>query len=150
MTLQLRAARPDDLPALLDLERQFPGDRMSRRSLRRLLASPTALWILADDLGALRGYALVLLRRGSEVGRLYSLMVAPAARGQGLGFRLTGAAMVAARDAGRRRLRLEVRADNAEAVALYRRAGFREIGRTPAYYEDGQDAVRFEAEMGGP
>ena len=47
---------------------------------------------------------------------------------------------------GRRRGRyagvvLEVRASNAPAQALYRRAGFVVDGRRPRYYPDGEDAV---------
>jgi ribosomal protein S18 acetylase RimI-like enzyme len=151
VAIVLRPARPDDLPALLALEAGFPGDRLSRRSLRRFLAGTgTADAVVAEDLGRPVGYALVLRRRNSSVARLYSLIVARELRGQGLGFRLTVAAMVAAREAGCDRLRLEVRADNAKAIALYRQAGFREIGRQPDYYEDGEAAVRFETRMEAP
>jgi len=41
-------------------------------------------------------------------------------------------------------MRLEVRADNVEARALYARLGYRPIGSTLAYYDDGMDAVRME------
>jgi ribosomal protein S18 acetylase RimI-like enzyme len=36
---------------------------------------------------------------------------------------------------------LEVRADNAGALALYHAHGFLEAGRRPRYYADGADAV---------
>jgi electron transfer flavoprotein alpha subunit len=39
-------------------------------------------------------------------------------------------------------MRLEVRADNAAAVALYQRQGYDVVGRTAEYYEDGSDALR--------
>jgi ribosomal protein S18 acetylase RimI-like enzyme len=130
------------------LESLFPGDRISRRSFRRLLASPqTALCLIADDLGAVEGYALILLRRNTRVARLYSLVVAPEVRGQGFGFRLVTGALVSARKLGCRCLRLEVRADNASAIELYRRMGFHEIGRVPNYYSDGETAIRFESEL---
>ncbi len=148
MKLDLRRATLDDLPDLLALEALFPGDRLSRRSLRRLLASPqTALCLVADDLGVLAGYGLVLLRRNSDVARLYSLVVRPELRGQGVGFRLVTSAMVAATELGRRRLRLEVRADNPPAIELYRRMGFRQVARIPEYYGDGETAIRFETQL---
>ncbi|MGB3840666.1 MAG: GNAT family N-acetyltransferase, partial [Rhodanobacter sp.] len=42
------------------------------------------------------------------------------------------------------RLRLEVRPDNAAAIRLYERAGFRRFGAYRRYYEDGTDAWRYE------
>jgi len=44
-------------------------------------------------------------------------------------------------------MRLEVRADNVEAKALYTRLGYRPIGSQPAYYDDGMDAVRMEKRL---
>jgi [ribosomal protein S18]-alanine N-acetyltransferase len=51
---------------------------------------------------------------------------------------------------GRRALRLEVRADNGAAIALYERLGFREFGRYDYYYADGARALRFEKALGAP
>ena len=42
-----------------------------------------------------------------------------------------------ARARGSKRLGLEVRADNRQALAIYRRMGFRLEGWLPEYYEDG-------------
>ena len=39
------------------------------------------------------------------------------------------------------RVLLEVRAGNPAARGFYRAQGFREVGRRPAYYTDGEDAV---------
>ena len=99
---------------------------------------------MAEFDGALAGYALLFVRRGSAVARLYSIAVDPAQRGAGLGALLLADVEQLARNAGRGILRLEVRADNVAAIALYRRAGYREQGRIPGYYEDGCDALRFD------
>jgi ribosomal protein S18 acetylase RimI-like enzyme len=37
-----------------------------------------------------------------------------------------------------------VRADNAAALRLYERGGYRRIARLRAYYEDGADGWRYE------
>ncbi len=140
----LRDARPCDLERLLALEAMFPGDRLSARQFRRHLSSPTARLRVAEFDGALAGYALLFVRRGSAVARLYSIAVDPAQRGAGLGALLLADVEQLARNAGRGILRLEVRADNVAAIALYRRAGYREQGRIPGYYEDGCDALRFD------
>lgn len=138
-----RDARPSDLDGLVALEAMFPGDRLAPRQFRRHLASPTARLRVVERAGALAGYALVFLRRGTGVARLYSIAVDPAQRGAGLGALLLADAERQARDARRGELRLEVRSDNEAAIALYRRAGYRERGRVAAYYEDGCDALRF-------
>ena len=137
----LRDARGADLDRLLALEAMFPGDRLSPRQFRRHLASPTARLRVAERGGALAGYALVFLRRGSSAARLYSIAVDPLQRGHGLGAALLADAEQQARAAGCTALHLEVRCDNAAAIALYRRAGYRERGVRPGYYEDGCAAL---------
>ncbi|HEU0152682.1 MAG TPA: ribosomal protein S18-alanine N-acetyltransferase [Arenimonas sp.] len=146
--LRLRPARATDLPALLALEAMFPGDRLSARQFRHHLASPRARWQVAEEDGRVLGYGLVLLRRGSARGRLYSLVVDPAARGRGLGRRLLQAAERDAAAAGCTGLTLEVRQDNAAANALYRRAGYDPVARLPDYYEDGADGWRYTKPLG--
>ncbi|MFN3842780.1 MAG: GNAT family N-acetyltransferase [Rehaibacterium terrae] len=140
----LRDATPADLPALLALEAQFPGDRMSARQYRRHLASPRARIRVAERDGTLAGASVLLFRAGSATARLYSLIVAPTRRGQGLGRQLLEDAESLARAHGCTRLRLEVRADNPAALALYERAGYLRIARLPGYYDDGGDGWRLE------
>jgi len=144
--VSVRGATPADLDDLVALELQaFSGDRMSRVQYRRHLANPRAAVLVVDVPGeGLLGSALVFFRAGSTLARLYSIATAPAARGRGLGGKLLAAAEGAARARGCRALRLEVRVDNTAAMALYERAGYRQIGRYPAYYEDRGDAWRYE------
>ena len=70
-----------------------------------------------------------------------TLAVAPAARGQGLGAMLLAGAMQGAVLRGAGEMFLEVAAGNAAALALYRSAGFAEVGRRRRYYADGSDAL---------
>ncbi len=148
-SITLRHAKACDLAPLLQLEALFPGDRMAPRQFRHHLISNTARLRVAVADGVLAGYALTLLRKGSQVARLYSIVVDPARRGSGLGARLLKDAMVQAKDAGRTRLQLEVREDNTAAMALYRREGFVEFGRIEHYYEDGCAARRFVLALNG-
>lgn len=62
-----------------------------------------------------------------HVGRL-GMAVAAAARGQGLGRRLIGAALAAATARGMTRVELTVHADNVAAQTLYRSVGFETEG----------------------
>lgn len=142
--IALRPARADDVPALLALEAQFPGDRMSARQFRRHLRSASARMQVAHRGDALLGASLLFFRAGSDCARLYSLIVASTARGQGIGARLLADAEQAARDRGCQWLRLEVRVDNSAAIALYQRAGYRVVDERPGYYDDGVAALRMQ------
>lgn len=146
-----RRAEPGDLPALAEIEAHaFLTDRLSPRSLRDYLKSASAALIVAEETTAgIVGYALVRFRRGTSVARLYSIAVSDKARGRGIGEQLIAAAEEEARQSGELFMRLEVRADNAAAMALYRRLGYREFGRHLGYYEDNADAIRLEKRIIG-
>ena len=142
-----RGATVDDLPALVRLEAQFPGDRLSARQLRfHLKQADGRLRVIATGRHVV-GYSLVLRRAGSRIARLYSLVIDETLRGGGLGHRLLDDAERAAGRADAEAVRLEVRADNAAAIALYRRSGYRDIGRRIGYYDDAADALRLEKSL---
>jgi ribosomal protein S18 acetylase RimI-like enzyme len=145
---RIRDGRRGDLDAMVKLEdRVFLGDRLSRRSFRRLMASPSASVIVADRDGTLAGYAVVLFRPRAIAARLYSIAVQPEEAGRGIGTALLAAAEQAAVARKRFVMRLEVRADNAAAIARYRKAGYRDFGRLEDYYADGHPALRFERRL---
>src|ERR1700722_11364852 len=86
----VRRSRPTDLDQLSDLENQvFSVNRMSRRSLRWLLASPSAEILVAEAQADFAGAAVVLFRANTDIARLYSLAVLPRLTGRGLGSALT-------------------------------------------------------------
>lgn len=141
----VRRAQLADLDALLALEHAtFDSDRISRAQWRRHLGSATATVLVGERTpGSVDAAALVFYRRNARNARLYSLAVGIHARGIGLGGALLAAAEDDARARGRASMRLEVRADNASAIALYERRGYRRVGHLPHFYEDGADAWRY-------
>jgi [ribosomal protein S18]-alanine N-acetyltransferase len=101
-----------------------------------LAAGPTRWYVVAEgEGGALAGYA-GLLAGGSEAD-VQTIGVAPAAQGRGVGTLLLRALTGEAVRRGTTSLLLEVRADNAPAIALYRREGFERIGVRRRYYQPG-------------
>ena len=143
--LSIRRAVHVDLSALIELENAtFSSDRLSPRQWRRHLDNTNAeIWI--GEVGGIAGAAAVLFyRRGSRLARLYSLAVAAALRGRGVGEALLDACEQAARLRGCDRLRLEVRRDNAAAERLYRRRGYQLFAQRTDYYEDGETASCYE------
>lgn len=143
--MDIRRAGDSDLPALLELEStSFRSDRISRRSFRRWLRHRDCVFLVAIEGASLLGYALVTLRRGTRLARLYSLAVNPEARGRGLAEALLKAAEQDAREAGALYMRLEVASDNHPAIALYQKLGYTRFGLYKDYYEDHGDALRME------
>jgi ribosomal protein S18 acetylase RimI-like enzyme/predicted double-glycine peptidase len=141
----IRLATTDDLDILVELEEQsFPGDRISRSSYRRLLKSDTALVLVEDEDGEVRGSAVLLFRQGLAAARLYSIATVPRYRGKGIGRKLVDACLEHVVERDCLFLRLEVREDNEEAIAMYERRGFKYVGRNGDYYEDGAAALRYE------
>ncbi|MBI1180315.1 MAG: GNAT family N-acetyltransferase [Alphaproteobacteria bacterium] len=140
--IHIRPATPADVPAMRRLEEtSFPGDRLSLRSLRRLVRSEQAICLVAETGGLLAGDAVVLLRRNSVRARLYSVAVDPQRRGGGIGARLIAEAERRAAAAGRRTMHLEVRGDNERALRLYAALGYEPTGRKPGFYDDGAAAI---------
>jgi len=143
--VEIRSARTSDLDALVALENAlFETDRLSRRSFRRFISSRSAVLLVASEDGAVRGYGLVLLRRGTALARLYSIAVDPKVQGRGIATALIGACEEAASKRGAMVVRLEVQVHNARALKLYEKLGYRVFGRYEAYYDDGSDALRLE------
>lgn len=148
LSYQIRRARPEDLGALLMLERSaFNTDHLSRRQYRQHIASDTAAVLVASGPAGLLGKAVVFFNARHDIARLYSIAVSHAARGQGLGVVLLSAAERAARKHGSHRMRLEVSQENSGAIHLYESRGYRRIGERRGYYENGEHAWRYEKEL---
>lgn len=145
----IRPATPDDALALCTLETQcFSSDRITPRQMRYLLTRARALTLLVESSSGIVGYCCCLTPTGGRPARLYSIAVAPRARGQGAASMLLQYLFAALPRLGYGRLRLEVRAGDAATQRLYRRFGFRELYRIEGYYEDGESALRMQAELG--
>ena len=143
--LQVRRAVPGDLGALIDLENaSFASDRLSARQWRHHLRGTRASILVVVSNDRLCAAAVVFLRKGSARARLYSLAVAAALRGHGIGGVLLDACENDARERGCTHLRLEVRSDNAAAQRLYQRRGYRKFASRPGFYEDGATALCYE------
>lgn len=146
--LRIRRADLADLDALVVLEQTaFAHDRVSRAQYRRHLDSDSVRITVATLNHQLLGAAVLFFRRGARVARLYSLAITSEARGLGIGSALLQAAEQTARQRRCHTLRLEVRTDNAGALALYERAGYARRDRRASYYEDGSDAWRFQKRL---
>lgn len=144
----IRKARLKDLDAVEHIETTvFASDQLSRASLRRYMSVGSAAMIVAEEKRGITGYALVGFRKGSKIGRLYSIAVDTERAGRGIGRALLEACHQLATKRKCTRFLLEVRADNTRAIALYEKNGYAKTGIEPDWYEDGATALRFEKSL---
>ncbi len=141
-SLVIRRAGLGDADGIFALESLFTSDLISLRSIRRFLRVPTAkVWVATLD-ERIVGNLICLTRKGSDRSRIYSVVVAPAARGRRIAEQMIRAAEAEATSAGSRRMTLEVAVDNVPARALYAKLGYEQIAELEEYYEDGGDGLR--------
>ena len=82
----------------------------------------------------------ILSRLVTDEAEILSVAVAAARRGKGLARRLLDLHLRRLAGLGVRRVFLEVEEGNTPALRLYRRAGFRQVGRREGYYQESKRA----------
>ena len=143
----LRDMMPADLDEVVRIEQEVHAHPWARGNFSDALEGGSICKVYADE-GEMLGY--VVLMSAVDDMELLDIAIAAAHQRRGLGRQLLDEAMNIARGMDMRRLLLEVRPSNEAALGLYRRAGFREIGRRRAYYpaEAGrEDAIMMECEL---
>ncbi len=104
--------------------------------------------MVADSGGKVAGFAVVSWLRQEAAAEVEGLFVELNCRRQGVGSALIAACMAWAAKAGASTVRLEVRASNTAAHALYRRYGFSTAGVRHAYYSAPvEDALVLQAPL---
>jgi ribosomal-protein-alanine N-acetyltransferase len=143
----IRSACVEDLPRIAWLEQMGFPDPWSLELLSYEWKHPMSLLLVAtwDETAPAAGYAS--FRRGAQEAELLRLAVAPTERRRGVALRLVSEGLHRLAPGGVRTCFLEVRTENAGAIAFYREIGFREAGRRKGYYRDGSDALVYAREL---
>jgi ribosomal-protein-alanine N-acetyltransferase len=119
-----------------------PGDDAWSAGLIRVGVDgdvPTVRYLVAEHDGDVVGYAVASY--AGDIAELQRIGVSPALRRTGLASALLAEVVAEAPRTGADRLILEVREDNAGALAFYASRGFVEIDRRPRYYRDGTTGI---------
>jgi ribosomal-protein-alanine N-acetyltransferase len=138
----IRAAVPADVDAIVELEATCQGpDAWSAWLVRDGVEGglPTIRYLVADVEGLVVGYAVASLV--GDIAELQRIGVTPAMRRTGVATALLDEVVAQAPGSGANRLLLEVREDNAGALAFYAARRFVEIDRRARYYRDGTTAI---------
>jgi ribosomal-protein-alanine N-acetyltransferase len=139
--------REEDLDRVLEIESASFARPWTRRHFQDEMAAPGSSPVVAEsgDRG-LAGY--LCLKEVLDEAEILDVAVDPAFRGRGVGRGLVDWAVGLCRERQLNLLCLEVRVGNVEAIALYRRLGFIEVGRRRKYYENGDDAILMDLTIG--
>lgn len=144
--VRIRPMTPDDLPAVMEIERAVFSDAWTLAFFRGELEQPgvwarIAEWSAGDGTAPrLAGYLMAWTGYGE--GHIGNLAVVPDLRRHGIASALLEDLDAHARASGVTVLTLEVRASNDAAQALYQAHGFALAGLRRGYYRDsGEDAL---------
>ena len=138
----IRPAEAADVAAIAALEADNLGaDAWSEGLVAEGVGGrlPTVHYLVAEVDGTVVGHAAASVV--ADVAELQRIAVDRAHRRTGLATALLAEVRALAVDAAADRLLLEVREDNAGAIAFYEGQGFAEIARRRLYYRDGATAV---------
>ncbi len=127
-------AQARDAAVLARLHGAAFAEGWDEAALARLLEAPAARGFIATQ-GydpAPVGFVLALL--AVDEAEIISIAVREDCRQRGVGSRLIGQLIEALREEGARSLFLDVAADNAAALGLYRSLGFSQFGARKGYY----------------
>jgi ribosomal-protein-alanine N-acetyltransferase len=130
----LSEATPRDAAAIAALHAVSFHRGWSEQEIERMTLDRNVVTHRATVGSRLIGF--IISRRATDEAEILSVAVAPARRGKGIARRLLDLHMRRLAGLGTRTLFLEVGEDNTAALRLYRRAGFREVGRREGYYVD--------------
>jgi ribosomal-protein-alanine N-acetyltransferase len=140
-----RPASVDDLPAILEIERESHPEPWSEIHFQKELDTPySRVMVLTDDEtdSIVLGYLVYWLQ--AEGVSLLNITIAPKWRGLGLS-RLLMSTMI--NEAVREeipRIILEVRASNEQAIGVYEHIGFKRTHERKGFYSNGETAIVME------
>ena len=126
MGLSPRLAGPAEAKALSDIHAAAFDHPWGAAEFEDLLAQSEVFALIVEG-------GFILMRAAAGESEVMTLAVAPSHRRRGAGRALLEAAMAQAEARAVDAVFLEVAADNDPAIALYRSAGFEQVGRRKGY-----------------
>ena len=143
----VRLAEHADIPALAAIEDvSRPGGNWSATQVAEELDRERATVLVKDYNGDVGGWIVTWHVPPDEL-HILEVAVASRHRRQGIATELLQASLSENYRGNAAVALLEVRASNENAIALYRKAGFVEVGRRKKFYSDGEDAVLMNCEL---
>jgi len=148
--MMMRAMTQGDVDTVLAIEQTVQCFPWTRGNFADALNSGYLCCVDETESGGIRGYAILM--PAADEAELLNIGVAAAQQRKGLGRAMLAEMLNVAHDRNMKRVFLEVRSSNAAAIALYRSAGFSEIGVRRGYYQNAngsEDALVMACELMG-
>jgi ribosomal-protein-alanine N-acetyltransferase len=143
----IRPMQTTDLPEVYANEcMAYANQGWTQTILEDCLRAGYAAWVLEDAEQGVIGHAIQMLV--ADEAQILNMCIHPLWQGRGFGRMLLQHLIEQARNAKLASLFLEVRQSNVAAQALYRSAGFEQIGLRRSYYPGlGDNSVREDARV---
>lgn len=146
--MNIRLLSELDLLALLAIEEATQPAPWSEAAFQRCWEANYPGWVLEQD-DKIVGFIVISLASGEC--HVLNLCISPSHQRQGLGHQLLNYALKWAKEQGAGIVYLEVRRSNKQAIALYRKMNFKQIGERKNYYptpKGQEDALVFARDIG--
>jgi ribosomal-protein-alanine N-acetyltransferase len=149
ISVKLRQCTPADINAVTAINKVSLPENYSQAFFTELLNTTPESFMVAEVDGRVVGYIMCrvehaftgwLKTRLTARGHIISVAVMPEYRRSGIGRALVEAGLASVRKPRVSSCYLEVRVNNAAAIALYRRLGFDVTETVDEYYADGSSA----------
>ena len=126
--------RQQHVAQVAELEKLCFRDPWSEKSVASELTNPLSLWLVAVEGETVAGY--IGSQTVMDESDMMNVAVHPHFRKQGIATALIVGLVEELRKRGSRCLTLEVRASNENAISVYRKLEFREVGLRRNYYRN--------------
>lgn len=140
--LKIEFAQKKDVKELIYLEKVcFQQDAFSRNQITYLITKAKGEFVVIRNNNKIVAYLIISKRENSKQIRIYSIAIAPDARGLGLAKRLMNYVEDVCKQESKERITLEVSKENIPAINLYQSFGYKIVGERPNYYANGGSAL---------
>lgn len=123
----------------------FPKEPWSYQMLVSSFQSESFYGVLCEDGGEIIGYGGITVTADSA--DIDNIAVTEAYRGGGVGTKILKELIKAAKKGGAKKVFLEVRVSNSNAMKLYLKNGFKGVYARTRYYSDGEDGLVMVKEL---
>jgi ribosomal protein S18 acetylase RimI-like enzyme len=133
----IELAKTSEIDAIFNIEQKcFPGKvGYSKGLLEYLMLNANSTCLVEKQDGVIRGFLIIIYRRGSLTCNIETIDVDPAFKNKGIGLRLLEAAEIDMKEKGMKFSQLEVSEGNEAAFNLYKKVGYSVKERIEGYYQ---------------
>ncbi|MBR2385129.1 MAG: ribosomal protein S18-alanine N-acetyltransferase [Clostridia bacterium] len=134
-----------DTERINQIEQASFSDPWSKQTLGEIVDAPNFFGLVIEVEGVVVGY--IGASSVLDEGEILLVAVDEKYRGKGLGKTLVNTLLERYASNAIKKVFLEVRRSNAQAISCYQKCGFVKIAERARYYRDGEDAIIMEASL---